>query len=137
MNKKLTQTRLILAVISTALEEAAIWAVWRFLLPEFDINLHVGILIGVMIAWGVFSICTFLFTTRALRKQAMVGLPSMVGAKGKAAGNLNPEGMVKIRGELWSALSQDGNISAGEEIIVTGENGLKLLVRKSGANVKR
>jgi membrane-bound serine protease (ClpP class) len=123
--------RLIMAVVSTALEEAAIWALWRFLLPEFDINLHVGILVGVMAAWGIFSIWLFLFTTRALKKQTTVGLPSMVGAKGKAAGSLNPEGMVKIRGELWSAVAEQGNIAAGEEIIVTGENGLKLLVRKS------
>ncbi len=130
MNIKLTQTRLILAIISTALEEVAIWAVWRWLLPEFNVNLHVGVLISIMVGWGIISTCLFLFTTRTLKKQALVGLPSMVGAVGKAAGNLTPEGMVKIRGELWGAVSEEGNIAAGEGIIVTGENGLKLLVRK-------
>ena len=130
MNIKLTQTRLILAIISTALEEVAIWAVWRWLLPEFNVNLHVGVLIGIMVGWGIISTCLFLFTTHTLKKQALVGLPSMVGAVGKAAGNLTPEGMVKIRGELWGAVSEEGNIAAGEGIIVTGENGLKLLVRK-------
>ncbi len=137
MNERLTQTRLILAIISTALEELAIWAIWRWFLPEHDINLHVGVLIGVMFAWGIFSTWLFLFTTRALKKQAMAGLPSMVGMIGKAVGNLTPEGMVKIRGELWSAVSEEGNIAAGEQIIVTGENGLKLLVRKNSGNVKR
>jgi len=131
MNKKLTQTRLILAIISTALEEVAIWAVWRWLLPELNINLHVGVLVGIMVGWGIFSTLLFLFTTRALKKQVFPGLPSMVGMVGKAAGDLNPEGMVKIRGELWSAVSEQGNISAGEGIIVTGENGLKLIVRKN------
>ena len=135
MNNKLTQTRLILAIISTALEEAAVWAVWRWLLPEFNVNLHVGVLIGVMVAWGIFSTCLFLFTTRVLKKQATAGLPSMVGTVGKATGNLTPEGMVKIRGELWGAVSEEGNIAAGEGIIVTGENGLKLLVRKSSGSV--
>ena len=135
MNKRLTQTRLILAVISTALEEAAIWAVWRFLLPEFGVNLHVGVLIGVMVAWGIFSTWLFLFTTRVLKKQPTAGLPSMIGTTGKAAVNLNPEGMVKIRGELWGAVSEEGNIIAGERIIVTGENGLKLLVRKNSGSI--
>jgi len=136
MNKQLTQTRLILAIISTAVEEVAIWAVWRWLLPEFNVNLHVGVLIGIMVAWGIFSASLFLFTTRALKKQATVGLPSMVGAKGKAADNLTPQGMVKIRGELWGAVSEEGNIAAGEGIIVTGENGLKLIVRKNSGGVK-
>lgn len=135
MNKQLTQTRLILAIVSTVLEEIAVWAVWRWLLPEFNINLHVGVLIGIMVGWGIISICIFIFTTHALKKQAPAGLPSMVGAVGKAVGNLAPGGMVKIRGELWGAISEEGNIGAGEEIIVTGENGLKLLVRRNSGNI--
>jgi len=135
MFKKLTLTRLFLAILSMALEQVAIWAIWRWWLPEFNIQLHVGVLIGVMVAWGAFGTWLFIFTTRALKKQAPVGLPSMVGSTGKAAANLSPDGMVKIRGELWGAISEDGNISAGESILVTGENGLKLLVRKTGSSV--
>ncbi len=131
MNKKLTHTRLVLAIISTALEEVAIWAVWRWLLPEFGVDLHVGVLIGVMVGWGIIGTLLFIFTTRALKKQATAGLPSMVGTVGRAVGNLAPGGMVKIRGELWGAVSEEGNIASGEGIIVTGENGLKLLVRKN------
>lgn len=130
MNKKLTQTRLALAIISTALEEVAIWAIWRWLLPEFNVNLHVGVLIGIMVALGIFSASLFLFTTRTLKKQVTAGLPSMVGTVGKAVGNLTPQGMVKIHGELWGAVSEEGIIAAGEGIVVTGENGLKLIVRK-------
>ncbi|OGO19212.1 MAG: hypothetical protein A2Z15_03745 [Chloroflexi bacterium RBG_16_50_11] len=137
MNKQLSLTRLVLAVISTAAEEVAIWAIWRWMLPEFGIALHVGVLIGVMIAWGALSIWLFIFTSRALKKQATVGLPSMVGSTGKAAGNLAPEGMVKIRGELWGAVSEQGNIAAGEGILVVGENGLKLIVRKIAGNPTR
>ncbi len=131
MNKRFTLTRLILAISSTALEEAAIWAVWRFLLPEFNVNLDVGVLLGVMLGWGAFCVGLFIFTTFALKKQKPVGASSMVGAAGKAAGNLAPEGMVKIRGELWGAISEEDEIVAGESIIVTGEKGLKLLVRKT------
>jgi len=133
MNKRFTLTRLVLAIISMAAEQVAIWAIWRWLLPEFGITLHIGVLVGAMIAWGIFGTWLFIFTTNTLKKQVTVGLPSMVGSTGKAAGNLAPEGMVKIRGELWGAVSEGENIAAGEEIIVTGEKGLKLIVRKRGA----
>jgi len=130
MNKNLTWTRLILAVISTSLEEVGLWAIWRWLLPEFGIILPVWVLITIMVAWAVFGTWLFIFTTWALKKQATAGLPSMVGTAGKASGALAPEGMVKIRGELWGAISEEGDIADGEKIIVTGEDGLKLMVRK-------
>ncbi len=132
MNSKLTRNRLILAVLSTGAEEVAIWVIWRWLLPQFDIHLSVGVLIGVMAAWGAFSIWLFVFTTHALKKQVTAGLPSMVGTRGRAASALKPEGMVKIKGELWGAVAREGDIAAGEDIRVIGEDGLKLVVEKSG-----
>ncbi len=55
MNKQFTLTRLILAIISMALEQLAIFAVWYWLLPAFSVNLHVGIVIGVMVGWLLFG----------------------------------------------------------------------------------
>ncbi len=133
--RKLTRARLALAIISTPCEEAAIYAIWRWLLPQFDIHLPVQVLIGVMIAWLVFSVWLFIFTTWTLGKQVLVGLPSMVGSKGKVTGKLSPEGMVKIKSELWGATSADGDIDTGEEVIVVSEDGLKLSVRRA-KNIK-
>ena len=130
MDKKLTTARLILAIISTILEEAAIYVIWRWLLPEFDIRLPFSVLIGVMAAWAVFSVSLFIFTTRTLKKQVPVGLPSMIGTKGKVSSSLAPEGMVRIKGELWVATSTEGDVNTGEEVEVVGEDGLKLVVRK-------
>jgi membrane-bound ClpP family serine protease len=132
MRSRLTSTRLVLAIISTSLEETAIWVIWRWLLPEFGVNLPVGALVGIMIAWGIFSIWLFIFTTRVLKKQTQVGLPSLVGASGRAASRLSPEGMVRVRGELWGATSNEGDIETGEEVVVVGERGLKLLVKRTG-----
>jgi membrane-bound ClpP family serine protease len=132
MRGRLTKTRLVLAIVSTSLEETAIWVIWRWLLPEFGVSLPVGALVGIMVAWLAFSIWLFIFTTRALNKQTEVGLPSMVGAPGKVASRLSPEGMVRIRGELWGATSNEGDIETGEEVVVIGERGLKLLVKRMG-----
>lgn len=130
MDGRLTKARLVMAIVSTSLEEVAIWVIWRWLLPEFGVNLPVAVLITVMAIWAAFGTWLFILTTWALKKQAAVGLPSMVGAVGKVSSRLAPEGLVKIRGELWGAMSNEGNIEAGENIVVVSEDGLKLFVRK-------
>ena len=134
MDSRLTTTRLVLAVVSTSLEEVAIWVIWRWLLPEFGVNLPVAVLITVMAVWAALGTWLFVFTTRALQKQAAVGLPSMVGAVGKVASQMAPEGLVRIRGELWGATSDEGSIEAGEDVVVVSEHGLKLFVRKIDVN---
>lgn len=133
-NRRLTVGRLIVAIVTTGLEEVAIWAIWRWALPEWDINLSVNVLIGIMVAWGVFSVTLFIVTTRILKKQVPAGLPSMVGTKGKAASVLSPEGMVRIKGELWTATAGKEKIAVGDDIEVVGEDGLRLVVEKRGSN---
>jgi len=41
---------------------------------------------------------------------------------------LNPEGSVLSNGEIWTAQG-DGNISAGEKVVVNAVEGLKLKVK--------
>jgi len=105
--------------------------IWRWLLPEFGIRLPLSALIGVMIAWMIFSVTLFVFTTRTLSRQILVGLPTMIGSKGRVASPLAPDGLVRIKSELWGAISPEGNIDEGEEIAVVGEDGLKLIVRRN------
>lgn len=133
-NRRLTTHRLILAVISTTAEEFLIYTVWRWLLPEWDIHWPVTVVIAIMVGWGIISISLFIFTTRTLKKQVTAGLPSMMGTVGKAASPLEPEGLVKIKSELWVAKTDTGNIKKGENIEVVGEDGLRLVVRKAGTN---
>jgi membrane-bound ClpP family serine protease len=138
MSKRTTLIRLVLAVFSTSLEEVAIWAIWRWVLPDFGIEWPYQYLIAVMVAWAGFSIWLFTLTTWTLKRQGQAGLPSMIGMRGRVSSPLNPEGMVKIKGELWGSVSEGGDIAAGEEVLVVGENGLKLIVKKTdGDETKR
>jgi len=130
MNRRFTTTRLVLAVVSMALEQLAVFAVWRWLLPAFDINLHVGVVIGVMVGWGIFGTWLFIFTTGILKKRQQVGQTSMLGAQGQTVDALSPEGTVRIDGELWGALADGGKIPPDADIVVTGQDGLKLIVRQ-------
>jgi membrane-bound ClpP family serine protease len=131
MKKILTSSRLILAVISMAAEQVAIWAVWRWLLPELGVTLAVWVVIIAMSAWLLFGIFLYINGTTALKKKEYAGLSSMIGMSGKTVDRLAPDGMVKIKGELWKAAAEDGVIEADENITVTGEDGLKLVVRKN------
>ncbi|MBN2076424.1 MAG: NfeD family protein [Dehalococcoidales bacterium] len=127
---RLTKHRLILGIISTCAEETAIWIIWRWVLPAIDINLSVSVLIGAMIAWLIFSILTFVLVTNILNKQKPGGRPTMIGAKGKASGALKPEGMVRIKGELWKAVADGGNMEDGARVVVVAEDGMRLTVRR-------
>lgn len=55
----------------------------------------------------------------------------MAGQKGVAATALEPEGYVKIKGELWQAVAGDNlkKISRGAEVRVVSADGLRLTVR--------
>ncbi len=129
--------RLIWAIVSTLLEEAAMAAIVLWGLPRLDIEIPLAGLIALMAAWGVYSVVTYRRGSRALRRKPLDGLPDMVGSQGGVVSPLVPEGLVRIKGELWQAKSASGRMDTGEEITVVGQDGLKLIVRKSSTgNVK-
>ena len=125
-------TRLILAIVGTLLEEAALAALILWGLPLLGIHLPLAVLIVLMAALVAFAVVTYRLGSRALKKKPVVGLPDMVGTKGKVVSQLAPKGLVRIKGELWEATSSNVNIGVGEEIIVLGQDGLRLIVAKAG-----
>jgi len=131
-------TRLIFAVISTLLEEAALVIIVRLGLPKIGINLPLPGLIALMVAWLAYSVVTYRMGSRALRRKPLDGLLDMVGSKGEVVGPLVPEGVVRIKGELWMANSAGGEINLGEKVIVVGQERLQLIVRKlSSADLEK
>ena len=122
--------RLILAITSTLAVEVAMVVIWRWVLPEWEIRVPLAVLIGVMIGWAIFAVLDFWFVTHTLKKQALIGLPTMVGCKGKVVSPLSPDGLINIRSELWGAESIEGDIEKDEPVIVMGQDGLKLIVRR-------
>lgn len=126
--------RLIIAIFSTLMEEVALAVIVLWGLPQLGIRIPLAGLIVLMVAWGAFSIMTYRAGSRALRKKPLVSLPDMLNGKGKVVSPLDPEGLVRIKNELWVAESTSGRLDTGEEITVVGQEGLKLTVRKSGSN---
>src|SRR5438876_188881 len=67
---------------------------------------------------------------RSQRARASQGAEGMVGAVGVARGRLAPVGPVLLRGEYWTAES-DEVVDAGERVEVTAVDGLRLRVRRA------
>jgi membrane-bound serine protease (ClpP class) len=67
---------------------------------------------------------------RAHRRRPTTGKEGLIGKTAVAHTALNPTGMVFVEGELWTATSEAGKIEAGEEVVVTKLEGLKLKVTK-------
>ncbi len=122
--------RLILAIISTIIEEIVIFIAARWGLPEIGINLPLPVLIIIMLLWLGYSIFVFRMGTKALKKEPVKSLINMIGSKGEVVSLLAPEGMVRIKGELWIAESADGELKPGGEVVVVGQDRLKLIVSR-------
>lgn len=54
------------------------------------------------------------------------GTPGVVGAEGVAVTGLNPDGIVRVRGENWSATCLNGSVEAGHRVQVVETSGVRL-----------
>ena len=100
--------RLILAVISTMFEEAALAVVVLVGLPHININLPVYVLVILMLAWVVIAVTVYRAGSRALKTKPLTGFETMAGSCGRVVKTLQPAGLVRIRGELWQAKTGGG-----------------------------
>jgi len=123
--------RLIIAIISTLLEEAALVVIVLLGLPRLGIHIPLPGLIALMVLWLAWSVIIYRMGSVALRRKPIISLPDMVGSKGKVVSPLVPEGLVRIKAELWMAKSAGREIDVGVKVIIVEQDGLKLVVRES------
>jgi membrane-bound serine protease (ClpP class) len=97
--------------------------------PELQVSLSVVVPVVV----GFTAIAAFLVRLglAAQRRPAVTGMEGMMSETGEAMTAIEPgaAGRVRIRGEIWRAISNEG-IAAGERVRVAGLDGLTLTVRK-------
>ena len=70
----------------------------------------------------------------AHRRQASTGREDLMSKKAVVKIALDPEGTVFFKGERWNAISEKGRVEPGEEVIITGVDGLTLRVVKKTIN---
>ena len=62
------------------------------------------------------------------RRRPAIGAEALVGAEGVVTSDCRPYGQVRVRGERWQAVCDEG-AGTGEPIVVEGVSGLTLQVR--------
>lgn len=95
----------------------------------------------VRLSWSVI-IPTVLFTTlffvfalgmgiRAQRRKPSTGAEGLVGEIGETISILNPEGEIRIHGEIWHATSTEGKIPQGVKVRVRSVDNLRVEVSRT------
>jgi membrane-bound serine protease (ClpP class) len=95
----------------------------------FEVNPWVmGIVIGII---AVVFILVVTVIIRSQRRPVNTGREGLIGQTAVVRAALEPKGTVFVEGEIWNASMEGGKADPGEEVIVTGVEGLRLrVVRK-------
>ena len=96
--------------------------------PLFRVDPWLIVIVTVMIAAAFAFIINR--AIRAHRKQASTGREELIGKRAVVKVALDPEGTIFYKGERWSAISDQGRLEPGEEVIITSVDGLTLHVTK-------
>jgi len=92
-----------------------------------DITGPLAILIGLGCVLLVISIIAVI---RSQRRSPAAGRETLIGSVGTAHTALSPEGSVRVQGELWQAVANEGSLEPGTRVVVTGVEGLRLMVKR-------
>jgi membrane-bound serine protease (ClpP class) len=89
----------------------------------------VRVILPVVVVSAAFFLFALTMVLRAQRRRPTTGKEGLIGSTGVATTDLDPEGVVEIRGELWSAIAER-KIKAGERVRVQEVEGMKVKVAK-------
>ena len=96
--------------------------------PGVEINK--GLIAGVTAVVAAFGIFVVGAIIRGQRRRKITGAEGMMGRTAIAKTPLDPSGTVMVQGELWTAVSEGGRVSPGEEVVISKVDELKLRVVK-------
>ena len=87
----------------------------------------------VVIAVVAFIIISIVWGIRAHHKPVSAGREDLVGRTAVVDTALNPQGLVLVEGERWSAVLDKGHAEPEEEVVISHVERLKLRVTKKGS----
>lgn len=82
------------------------------------------LIIAALLLTDVVQIAIWL---RWRKKKSITGIETIVGAEGRAMTTLDPDGQVRVRGQVWTAHATE-RVEVGDDVTVTAVEGLKLEV---------
>jgi membrane-bound serine protease (ClpP class) len=95
------------------------------------IRISWSVVIPAVAVTAAFFIFAIGMGIRAQRLKPTTGVEGIVGEVGEAVSVLNPNGHVRVHGEIWNATSEEGRITSGTPVKVVAVENLKLRVTKT------
>jgi membrane-bound serine protease (ClpP class) len=92
-------------------------------------KLSLSLVVGVTVFTALFFVVGLGLAIRVQRKRPTTGAEGLVGEEGVVTVSLTPEGTVKVRGEIWKAVSE-GNIETGSKVKVKAVDGMVVKVEE-------
>jgi len=86
---------------------------------------------AVSLTMAAFLVFVVQRVVKAHRRQSATGREELIGKKAQVRTALAPRGSVFYKGELWSAIAEEGHHAPGEEVMITRLDGLTLYVTGS------
>jgi membrane-bound serine protease (ClpP class) len=96
--------------------------------PFAQVSLH--LVAAVALSTGAFFAFVIAKVLGIHRRRPITGIEALVGQLAVARSDLDPEGTVFLKGELWQAVVSEGSVRRGEQVEITEVSGFKLRVRK-------
>ena len=96
----------------------------------FPLETALQIYIPILIVAGFCYLVMF----KSMRDKSKTGLPAMIGAEAMVIENIDPEGKVEVRGEIWDATARGKRIVEGERVRILRARGLVLIVERLDEN---
>jgi membrane-bound serine protease (ClpP class) len=96
-----------------------------------SVRISRSVIISAVAVSSLFFLFVLGLGVRALRAKPVTGVEAMAGEIGESLEALNPDGTVRVHGEIWRAISTGAAIAPGEKVRVVGIRDLTLLVEPS------
>ncbi len=93
--------------------------------PEGQLAIALTVLVIAVIA-----IVLLYFGLQSRTYKIETGKEALIGSKGKAITDLDPNGTVRVLGEFWQAFTKDKGIKKGDAVKVVSMEGMFLVVER-------
>ncbi|MDY6930670.1 MAG: nodulation protein NfeD [Halobacteriota archaeon] len=86
----------------------------------------------ISVSSAIFFIFALTAVVKIRRQRSTTGTDELLEMVGIAESDISPEGKVKVRGEIWNAITRGEEIREGEKVKVLDRDGLTLIVESEG-----
>jgi len=122
----------VLGVVCLGLGSAMLYTLPGSLTPALiGVLVSPLVVVGVVLSGLAFGVLITRLARRIHQMPPMFSLEELIGARGVARTRLEPDGVVHVHGQLWSARVRGGPLERGEAVRVLSRHGLVLEVESA------